>query len=144
LMLSTLLYLNIIAGNKTYQFLYDANGNRTSVTFISTCTPNRMAEPKDSMLTDTTTQAFIREIKAVTTPSAYPNPMTDHFILSFPVLEKNATLMIYDGNGNEVFKDDNVNTANSIIKTCGFPAGLYTIVVQYGMEKPFVQKMVKQ
>jgi len=138
-----LLYMNVKAGTKTYTFTYDANGNRTTVAFSSTCNANRQANPADTIQTDTLEQAAVKNIKTVVTPSAYPNPVRDYFILSFPVLERTAILSIYDQNNNEVYKDENVNTQHSVIKTCGLPAGMYTIVVQYAAEKPFVQKMIK-
>ena len=127
--------------DKTYSFSYDANGNRTAVAFQSTCGERR----KDTtQRLDTIAETALKEIKAVTTPAAYPNPVHDFLIISLPELQKVATLQIFDMNGNVVFKDDAVTTLQSVIKTCGLAAGTYTIVLNYGADKPFVQKMVKQ
>lgn len=126
---------------KTYSFAYDANGNRTSVAFQSTCGERK----KDTtQRIDTIAENAIKELKAVTTPAAYPNPVHDFLIVSLPELQKVATLQIFDMNGNIVFKDDAVTTLQSVIKTCGLAAGTYTIVLNYGADKPFVQKIVKQ
>ena len=133
-------YLHMRA-DKTFTFTYDANGNRTTVAFTSTCGERR----KDTtQRIDTTAEHAIKEIKAVNTPSAYPNPVHDFVIISLPELQKVANLQIIDMYGNIVFKDDAVTNLQSVIKTCGLTAGTYTIVLNYGADKPFVQKIVKQ
>lgn len=132
------------AGNKTYQFAYDANGNRTSVSFSSTCYASRQAQPVDTIPADTIAEAAIRQLQNVPVPTAYPNPAKDYFILSIPQLEAMAQLILYDLNGAVVFRDDQVNTMHSVIRTCNLPAGMYTLVVQYGAKEPFVQKIIKQ
>ncbi len=127
--------------DKTFMFSYDANGNRTTVSFQSTCGERK----KDTtQRTDTIAEDAVKEIKYVTAPSAYPNPAHDFVIVSLPELQKAASLQILDMNGSIVFKDDAITTTQSVIKTCGLAAGTYTIVLNYGADKPFVQKIVKQ
>lgn len=136
--------MSLIAGNKTYQFTYDANGNRTTVAFNSTCNANRERPPLDSLKIDSTDNIAIKQIQAVQAPTAYPNPAKDFFILSFSQLDKMAQLALYDFNGAIVLQDDNINTLHTVIKTCNLPAGMYMLVVQYGAKEPFVQKIIKQ
>lgn len=134
------LYGGIAKADKTYQFTYDASGNRTTVSFSSTCGERRR---DTTQRLDTIAETAIKEIKAVTTPSAYPNPVHDFVIISLPALQQVARLQLIDLYGNVVFKDDAVTTTQLVIKTCGLAAGTYTLVLDYGADKPFVQKIVK-
>ncbi len=141
LLACTLLHLSVKA-NKTYTFTYDATGNRITVAFTSTC-GERIRDTTGSTK-DTIIEKALTEIVQVAEPKAYPNPVREYFILSLPVLEKVATMEIYDMNGVLVFKDIDITTSQNIIKTCDFAAGNYTIVVNYNSAKPFVQKFIKQ
>jgi hypothetical protein len=115
-----LIHLNVKA-NKSYLFTYDATGNRLTVAFTSTC-GERL---RDTTLNtkDTIIEKAITEIVQVSEPKAYPNPVSEYFILSLPVLEKVATMEIYDMNGDLIFKDIDITTSHNIIKTCDFAAG---------------------
>lgn len=134
--------------DKTFKFTYDANGNRTVLTFVSTC---RTKNPDDTAKTkiDTTVvidslDNIIKEIKQVNAPSVYPTLIRDYFTVSFPTDINNGNLQIVDMNGNILFTETGINTSNIIVKTCDLPNGMYNIVVYYSEKKPFVQKIVKQ
>lgn len=141
---------NIIcfAGGKIYTFTYDDVGNRITVSYSTTCRM-RDTTQRDTTRSDTVNQSSIiksalNDIKSVTTPTAYPNPVHDYLILSLPDIRSIAKLTIIDLNGNLIYEDNSINTAHSIIRTCDIPPGYFTVIVDYGGEHPFVQKMIKQ
>lgn len=134
--------------NKTFVFAYDANGNRTTLTFTSTC---RKKNPKDSTATsnDTTVNlpdtAVLNKLQPVQQPTVYPTLIHTDFLISFPMDIQNGTLQITDMYGNIVFTENNIFTAHTIVSLCDQPAGMYSISVYYNdIKKPFVQKIIKQ
>ena len=130
--------------DKTYQFTYDATGNRLTVSFQSTCGERRRdTTVQADTLADTLMDKALTEIQPVTAPKAYPNLVKDYFILSLPDIQTTARLEIYDMNSLPVYTDNAVTTSHNIIQTCGLAAGSYTVVVYYGSDKPFIQKIIK-
>ncbi len=132
---------------KTFVFAYDDNGNRTTLTFVSTC---RMKQPKDTTATpkDTTVTVedskLIDSVSTVTQPRVYPTLVRTEFLLSFPADLQNATLHIIDLQGNILYTETGITTAHTLVNACNLPAGMYQVVVYYGQQPPFVQKIIKQ
>lgn len=134
--------------DKKFVFAYDTNGNRTTLTFTSTC---RKKNPKDSAIINKDTivtmpdTAVLNKIQPVTQPSIYPTLVHTDFLISFPSDIQNGILQISDLNGNILFTENNIRTANTVVSLCNQPAGMYTVTVYYNNNKePFVQKIIKQ
>jgi hypothetical protein len=143
-----LLYLNMKA-DKKFVFTYDDNGNRTLLTFTSTC---RKKNPKDSTITlkdtistDVPDTAVLNQLKQVLQPTLYPTLVHTDFLLSFPEDIRNGMLQISDMNGNILYAESGIYTSNTVVRMCDVPAGMYTVTVYYNdNKKPFVQKIIKQ
>lgn len=146
--LCSFLYLQLKA-EKKFVFAYDLNGNRTTLTFTSTC---RKKNPKDSTITmndtistDMPDTAVLNQLKQVLQPAIYPTLVHTDFLLSFPEDIRNGILQISDMNGNIIYTESGIYTSNTVVRMCNVSAGMYTVTVYYNdNKKPFVQKIIKQ
>jgi hypothetical protein len=137
LVILLLLFANEAMAQKKFTFAYDGNGNRTSITYANTC---------GARVRDTTEAEIVDEkIQIVKSPSLYPNPAKLFFTVSFPndILMENATLEIYNLEGNLVFRETEIYTQHTRVDVCNIASGMYIVKVDYGAEKPFITKLQK-
>lgn len=147
LLLTILLHFNVRA-DKTFKFSYDENGNRTFLTFISTC---RLKKPNDTIRTKEDTTVLVDSIDVntkrnplITGPKVYPTLVHDYCTIFFPNEIQNGTLQLINMSGEIIFTETNINTSTIIVKTCDIPNGMYYLIFYDLDRKIITQKIIKQ
>lgn len=135
--------LNIAKAGKDFEFAYDGNGNRITITIVNDCQSARVAKTDTIMLLD----SLVRERKSsfLEQPKIFPNPVHDYFTIDFSQNNQieNATISIYNLNGNLMMQETGIYTNQTKVGICDYANGIYIVRVDYGAEKPFVQKIQK-
>ncbi|MDB5228237.1 MAG: hypothetical protein JWN78_2430 [Bacteroidota bacterium] len=146
-------FSSIVMANKTFIFTYDANGNRVTLTYSSTCrvahqdTTKTIVDTTAKTIVDSTLlpdQKILSQLQTVDAPKIYPNLVRTDFLISLPMDITSGRLEIYDMYGYKVYTENNITTSNTIVSTCTLPAGVYNVIFYYGDNKSCAQKIIKQ
>lgn len=123
-----LFVISLSFAGASYFYVYDNNGNRTSVAYVSSC---RKKAPTET-------------IETVFTSKVYPNPASNYVNLSFTEPLNKAVLRVYDVNGSIVIYETGLSAMHLIVDIADLSAGTYMVEIKQEENTLLIQKLVKQ
>lgn len=131
LLVAVVLIAVVCPAQTTYQFTYDANGNRTMRAVI---TLKSATIQSDSIQAKEDIKPLDDKVGLQRT-RIYPNPTKGILRIDFPELgDQLPIIRAYDQSGRQIIQKTALSSGNEI-DLSAYPPGFYMMVIQIGQEK---------
>lgn len=130
-LLVAVLFSGIAHAQTSFEFTYDASGNRLTRTVIllkSATIPSDTLEAKQA-------KKILDDQIGLQRTHIYPNPTKGILRIDFPTLsDQEAMIRVYDPNGRLIVQKAAISSGNEV-NLSAYPPGFYILVIHIGQEK---------
>ena len=139
-LLVAVLFSEIAYGQTTYEFTYDASGNRLTRSVISL----RSATIHPDSLHSKQTEKPLDDKVGLQKTRIYPNPTQGLLRIDLPELsEQEAIIRLHDSNGKLIIQQAAVELNNELNLTA-YATGIYILTIQIGKNDRKEWKIIKE